>query len=116
MLQDIRGVEDVEEELKDIKAACEEAAQVENPWRTILKPAYRPQLVIALTSTFFQQWTGINTCGPAQTSCTYLAAALSHPQTASPEHTPSWGLYMRGTRFGSEWPTCVVANKRSGLH
>lgn len=64
VLQDIRGVDDVEEELADIKAACEQAAQVENPWRTILKPSYRPQLVVALTATFFQQWTGINTCAP----------------------------------------------------
>ena len=102
MLQDIRGVEDVEEELKDIKAACEEAAQVENPWRTILKPAYRPQLVIALTSTFFQQWTGINTCGPACPSCICIAAALPHLQAASPKHAPFAGLYKPGMRSGSE--------------
>ena len=61
VLQDIRGIDDVEEELNDIKSACEQAATVENPWRTILKPAYRPQLVVSLTATFFQQWTGINT-------------------------------------------------------
>ena len=35
--------------------------QVTNPYRTILKPAYRPQLFVACTATLFQQWTGINT-------------------------------------------------------
>ena len=61
ILQKIRDVDDVDEELDDIKTACEQSNSVKNPWRTILKPAYRPQLVIALTCTFFQQWTGINT-------------------------------------------------------
>ncbi len=35
--------------------------QVQNPWKTILSRKYRPQLVLAAASTFFQQWTGINT-------------------------------------------------------
>lgn len=61
VLQDIRGVENVDEEFNDICSACKQANLVTNPWRTILKPAYRPQLVIALTATLFQQWTGINT-------------------------------------------------------
>ena len=34
--------------------------QVTNPYRTILKPAYRPQLYVACTATLFQQLTGIN--------------------------------------------------------
>ena len=34
---------------------------MQNPYRTILQPAYRPQLFVAITATFFQQWTGINT-------------------------------------------------------
>lgn len=62
MLQDIRGVENVDEEFNDICAACKQAQLVVNPWRNLLRPAYRPQLVIALTATLFQQWTGINTC------------------------------------------------------
>ena len=37
------------------------AVQIENPWKTILSRKYRPQLVLAAASTFFQQWTGINT-------------------------------------------------------
>lgn len=38
-----------------------DCVQVTNPYRTILKPAYRPQLFVACTATLFQQWTGINT-------------------------------------------------------
>lgn len=40
-------------------AVC--SVQIENPWKTILSRKYRPQLVLAAASTFFQQWTGINT-------------------------------------------------------
>ena len=35
--------------------------QVQNPWKTIMTRRYRPQLVLAIASTFFQQWSGINT-------------------------------------------------------
>ena len=35
--------------------------QVQNPWKTIMTRKYRPQLVLAIASTFFQQWSGINT-------------------------------------------------------
>ena len=45
----------MEEEFKDIKAACERAKLVINPWKTILKPSYAPQLFVAITSTLFQQ-------------------------------------------------------------
>ena len=58
MLRDIRGVDDVEEEFGDIRAACTKAALITNPWRTICRPAYAPQLFIAITATLFQQWTG----------------------------------------------------------
>ena len=51
MLQRIRGTEHVEEEFADIKAACIQANTVTNPWRTILQPAFRPQLFVALTAT-----------------------------------------------------------------
>lgn len=86
MLQAIRGVEDVEEELGDIKAACRQAAKVENPWRTILKPAYRPQLVVALTATFFQQWTGINTCA--------RLSAISPLSMDEASQAPAWRPYV----------------------
>ena len=61
MLERIRGTRDVDEELEDIKAACRESNKVTNPWAEILKRQNRPQLFAALTATFFQQWTGINT-------------------------------------------------------
>lgn len=61
VLQDIRGTQDVDEEFTDICNACVEANKVQNPWKTILSRKYRPQLVLAAASTFFQQWTGINT-------------------------------------------------------
>lgn len=51
----------MEEELEDIRAACRESNKIINPWAEILKPQSRPQLFVALTATFFQQWTGINT-------------------------------------------------------
>ena len=58
VLRDIRGIDDVEEEFGDIRAACTKAASVINPWRTICRRAYAPQLFIAITATLFQQWTG----------------------------------------------------------
>ncbi|KAK9809510.1 hypothetical protein WJX73_006177 [Symbiochloris irregularis] len=61
VLVKIRGTTEVDEELEDIKAAVKQANSVTNPYRTILKRPYRPQLFIACTATLFQQWTGINT-------------------------------------------------------
>ena len=61
VLERIRGTRNVDEELEDIKAACRESNKVTNPWAEILKRQNRPQLFAALTATFFQQWTGINT-------------------------------------------------------
>lgn len=61
VLKRIRGTDDVEEELEDIKAACRESNKITNPWAEIMKYKSRPQLFVALTATFFQQWTGINT-------------------------------------------------------
>ena len=55
VLRDIRGVDNVEEEFNDIKAAVERARLVVNPWKTILKPSYAPQLFVAITATLFQQ-------------------------------------------------------------
>ena len=80
MLKDIRGVEDVDEEFNDICAACKQANLVVNPWRNLLRPAYRPQLVISLTATLFQQWTGINTYArprPQSLTSRFVATSLS---------------------------------------
>ena len=51
VLQRIRGTQHVEAELADIKHACVQANAVTNPWATILQPAFRPQLFVALTAT-----------------------------------------------------------------
>lgn len=56
----VRGTEDVEEELEDIRAAIKQAALVVNPYRTILKRSYLPQLLIPISVQLFHQWTGIN--------------------------------------------------------
>jgi len=60
MLQKIRGTDNVEEEFQDLLEATEAAKKVEHPWRNIMQPQYRPQLVICILVPFFQQLTGIN--------------------------------------------------------
>lgn len=56
----VRGVDDVDEEFDDLIAASEASKQVEDPWKNLFKPKYRPQLVMAILIPFFQQVTGIN--------------------------------------------------------
>lgn len=60
LLQKIRGTIDVDEELHDLIAASSAAKAVNHPFRRIIRPKYRPQLVMAITIPFFQQFTGIN--------------------------------------------------------
>ncbi|KAF9678731.1 hypothetical protein SADUNF_Sadunf07G0066000 [Salix dunnii] len=60
MLQKIRGTNNVEAEFQDLVAANEHAKKVEHPWKNVLQPRYRPQLVICILIPFFQQLTGIN--------------------------------------------------------
>ncbi|KAJ6419616.1 hypothetical protein OIU84_029683 [Salix udensis] len=60
MLQKIRGTNNVEAEFQDLVAANDNAKKVEHPWKNILQPRYRPQLVICVLIPFFQQLTGIN--------------------------------------------------------
>ncbi|XVE49722.1 hypothetical protein DITRI_Ditri01bG0103900 [Diplodiscus trichospermus] len=59
-LQRIRGTQDVDDEFNDLVEASDAAKKVEHPWRNILEPRYRPQLVICTLIPFFQQLTGIN--------------------------------------------------------
>ncbi|XP_022142028.1 sugar carrier protein C-like [Momordica charantia] len=59
-LRRIRGVEDVEQEFRDLVAASEASRQVEHPWRNLLERKYRPHLSMAILIPFFQQLTGIN--------------------------------------------------------
>lgn len=60
MLQRIRGTDDVEDEFQDLLDATEAAKKVQHPWKNILQPKYRPQLIICVLIPFFQQITGIN--------------------------------------------------------
>ena len=60
MLQKIRGVEEVDEEFQDLIEASEASKAVDNPWRNILLPKNRPQLIMAILIPSFQQLTGIN--------------------------------------------------------
>lgn len=60
MLQKVRGTQHVDEEFQDLIDASENAKKVNHPWKNILQPRYRPQLVICILVPFFQQLTGIN--------------------------------------------------------
>ena len=59
-LKRIRGVDDVEEEFKDLVAASDASKLVEHPWGNLLQRKYRPHLTMAILIPFFQQLTGIN--------------------------------------------------------
>ncbi|KAK6932477.1 Major facilitator, sugar transporter-like [Dillenia turbinata] len=52
----IRGVDNVDEEYKDLSAASEAM----NQWRNLLQTKYRPYLTMAILIPFFKQLTGIN--------------------------------------------------------
>ncbi|KAJ3672554.1 hypothetical protein LUZ60_007275 [Juncus effusus] len=60
LLQKIRGVGNVEEELEDLISAIDASKKMDNSFKTILEQKYRPQLVMAILIPFFQQVTGIN--------------------------------------------------------
>ncbi|XP_028791760.1 sugar transport protein 10-like [Neltuma alba] len=60
MLQKIRGIENVDDELQDLINASEAAKQVEHPWKNISQSKYRPQITFCTLIPFFQQLTGIN--------------------------------------------------------
>lgn len=60
MLQKIRGTDNVEGELRDLIEASEASEKVVDPWKSILEPQHRPQLVITTLIPIFQQLTGIN--------------------------------------------------------
>ncbi|CAA3007788.1 sugar transport 8-like [Olea europaea subsp. europaea] len=56
----IRGVNDVDTEFQQIVAACEQARQVKQPIKKLMKRSSRPPLIIAIFLQIFQQFTGIN--------------------------------------------------------
>lgn len=61
VLQRIRGTEcDVSCEFEDIVDGVQAMRAIRNPYRTILKRRYWPQLIMAVLIPMFQQFTGIN--------------------------------------------------------
>jgi sugar porter (SP) family MFS transporter len=60
VLQRIRGTEHVDVEFEDICEAVEVSRAVKNPYRTIIKRRYWPQLTLSILIPMFQQLTGIN--------------------------------------------------------
>lgn len=60
MLQKVRGTDDVHAEFNDLVTANEISKTIKRPFRNILRPKYRPQLVMSIVIPFFQQVTGIN--------------------------------------------------------
>ncbi|KVI10099.1 hexose carrier protein HEX6 [Cynara cardunculus var. scolymus] len=60
MLQKVRGTDDVEAEFDDLVTANEISKNIKHPFRKIMRPKYRPQLVMSILIPFFQQVTGIN--------------------------------------------------------
>ncbi|XP_050383606.1 sugar transport protein 10-like [Argentina anserina] len=61
LLQKLRGdSNNVYQEFHDLLYASEVAKKVEHPWKDIVKPRYRPHLVMCIVIPFFQQFSGIN--------------------------------------------------------
>lgn len=60
VLQRIRGTSDVTVELEDIVDAVNVSRTVVNPWATIFRRRYWPQLITSIMIPTFQQWVGIN--------------------------------------------------------
>eukprot|EP00878_Enallax_costatus_P014909 GHUV01015609.1.p1 GENE.GHUV01015609.1~~GHUV01015609.1.p1 ORF type:complete len:409 (+),score=53.56 GHUV01015609.1:908-2134(+) len=61
VLQRIRGTDDVKIELDDIVYAVNVSRTVVNPWATIFRRRYWPQLIISILIPTFQQWVGNET-------------------------------------------------------
>ncbi|KAL5728406.1 Hexose carrier protein hex6 [Ranunculus cassubicifolius] len=60
MLQRVRGVVDVQDELNDLIKANAVSKTIKHPFKNILERKYRPQLIMAIAIPFFTQVTGIN--------------------------------------------------------
>ncbi|KAG6435540.1 hypothetical protein SASPL_100414 [Salvia splendens] len=59
-LQKVRGVDDVEHELEQIKHASEQAKKVKQPFKKLMNRQSIPPLTISICVQIFQQFTGIN--------------------------------------------------------
>jgi len=61
VLTRLRGTEDIDIEYEDILMAVQQSKMIdENPYKTLFRKQYRPQLIITILMPFFQQFTGIN--------------------------------------------------------
>ncbi|KAK1419286.1 hypothetical protein QVD17_28451 [Tagetes erecta] len=60
VLKRIRGTDNVEPEYLELVEVSRIAKEVKHPFRNLLLPKNRPQLIIAAALQFFQQFTGIN--------------------------------------------------------
>ncbi|KAF5736852.1 hypothetical protein HS088_TW14G01007 [Tripterygium wilfordii] len=60
VLKKIRGVDNVDEEMKQIKMARDVAKQVKHPLKKLFKKSSMPPLIIGISIQVFQQFTGIN--------------------------------------------------------
>ncbi|CAI9091994.1 OLC1v1027122C1 [Oldenlandia corymbosa var. corymbosa] len=60
LLQQVRGVDDIQAELDDLIQANDTSKTIKHPFKDILRRKYRPQLVMAIALPFFQQVTGID--------------------------------------------------------
>jgi sugar porter (SP) family MFS transporter len=60
VLKKIRGTDNVEPEYLELVEASRIAKEVKHPFRNLLLSKNRPQLIIAVSLQFFQQFTGIN--------------------------------------------------------
>jgi len=59
-LKKIRGVDNVDAEFQQIILACEQAKNVQKPFKKLFKRESMPPLIIAISLQVFQQFTGIN--------------------------------------------------------
>lgn len=61
LLKKIRGVDNIDAELKDLVEASEASNKVQHPWKVLLRVRkYKPQLILSTLIPTFQQLTGIN--------------------------------------------------------
>ncbi|CAI0429896.1 unnamed protein product [Linum tenue] len=59
-LKKIRGVDNVDAEFNQIRAACEAAKRAKAPFKELMKKSSFPPLIIGISLQIFQQMTGIN--------------------------------------------------------